>query len=110
MVVHSFFILKIDSLVFSKERYNAEAAKVTKRPSRLHRRRPRNLQEEYTRRAKKHRWLETHLWHAKRFRMVEKFGYKIAERSFDKSLRACYRYDTVALVIYLVDLSFQIRL
>ncbi|OQR79424.1 ribonucleases P/MRP protein subunit POP1-like [Tropilaelaps mercedesae] len=88
-----------------QDRYNAEAAKVTKRPSRLHRRRPRNLQDEYTRRARKHRWLETHLWHAKRFRMVEKFGYKIPERSFDKSLRACYR--GAAKYCLLNDISYE---
>ncbi len=63
----------------------------TKRPSRKHRRRPRNLLEEYNRRQRKHQWLETHIWHAKRFHMVEKWGYKLALHPNDKGARASYR-------------------
>ena len=36
-------------------------------------------------------WLETHIWHAKRFHMAEKWGYKIADFPNDKCFRACYR-------------------
>ena len=49
------------------------AQKKPKRPSRKYRRRPSNLLLEYERRqkeAKGGKWLETHIWHAKRFHMV----------------------------------------
>ncbi|XP_076089545.1 ribonucleases P/MRP protein subunit POP1-like isoform X2 [Mytilus galloprovincialis] len=62
-----------------------------KRPSRRHRRRPKNLLEEYQRRQRKHIWLETHIWHAKRFKMEDRWGYRIPLHSTDKSIKACYR-------------------
>lgn len=62
-----------------------------KTPSRKHRRRPRNLMVEYERRRRRVQWLETHIWHAKRFHMVEKWGYRLGERPCDKAFRACYR-------------------
>ena len=48
--------------------------RVVKRPSRRHRRRPKNLIEEYVRRQRPGRplWLETPLWHAKRFHMADR--------------------------------------
>ena len=112
-----------------RARYNAERAKSDnipgggtqkkpKRPSRKFRRRPSNLLLEYERRQKEEKggtWLETHIWHAKRFHMVNssskspsiiegsdsntgptvrlhgRWGYKLAEYSNDKIFRACYR-------------------
>lgn len=62
-----------------------------KRPPRKYRRRPQNLCAEYIRRQRKCRWLETHIWHAKRFHMTERWGYKLPQSSCDKSFRACYR-------------------
>ncbi|KAL3281053.1 hypothetical protein HHI36_004277 [Cryptolaemus montrouzieri] len=62
-----------------------------KRPSRKYRRKPRNLLEQYTRRQSKIKWLTTHIWHAKRFHMIEKWGYKLPERPCDKAFTACYR-------------------
>lgn len=62
-----------------------------KTPSRKHRRRPRNLLEEYARRRRRVQWLETHIWHAKRFHMVEKWGCRLGDRPCDKAFRACYR-------------------
>jgi predicted RNase H-like nuclease (RuvC/YqgF family) len=59
--------------------------------SRRHRRKPSNLLSEYSRRQRKHAWLETHIWHAKRFKMVEQWGYKIPLHPNDKSVRASYR-------------------
>ena len=38
-----------------------------KKPSRYHKRRPKNLTAEFTRRQRRVRWLETHIWHAKRY-------------------------------------------
>ncbi|ESP05473.1 hypothetical protein LOTGIDRAFT_228048 [Lottia gigantea] len=63
----------------------------TKRPSRKHRRRPKNLLADYVRRQRRVKWLETHIWHAKRFHMTEKWGYKLPVRPTDRSYRACYR-------------------
>lgn len=54
-------------------------------------RKPSNLLAEYSRRKKKHAWLETHIWHAKRFKMIEQWGYKIPLHPNDKSVRASYR-------------------
>ncbi|KAG6444816.1 hypothetical protein O3G_MSEX003596 [Manduca sexta] len=62
-----------------------------KRPSRKHRRRPKYLLEEYNRRQKRNMWLETHIWHAKRFHMTECWGYRLAYAPCDKAFRACYR-------------------
>lgn len=63
----------------------------TKKPSRKHRRKPRNLLLEYQRRQRKCAWLETHVWHAKRFHMADKWGYKLAKSSCDKTFRSSYR-------------------
>ncbi|CAL1675954.1 unnamed protein product [Lasius platythorax] len=66
----------------------------SKRPSRKYRRRPRNLLSEYSRRQRNKIWLETHIWHAKRFHMIDKWGYRIANHSNDKCFRANYRAIT----------------
>lgn len=76
----------------------------SKRPSRKHRRRPRNLLAEYARRQRRHVWLETHIWHAKRFRMAELWGYKIPVSPCDKGIRAAYR--STARHVLLHDLSY----
>ncbi|XP_046498594.1 ribonucleases P/MRP protein subunit POP1 isoform X3 [Equus quagga] len=49
---------------------------------------------EFNRRQKKNIWLETHIWHAKRFHMIKKWGYCLGERPTVKSHRACYRAMT----------------
>ncbi|XP_011269847.2 ribonucleases P/MRP protein subunit POP1 [Camponotus floridanus] len=86
-----------------REAHSAQMAKsangqnlpsTNKRPSRKYRRRPRNLLSEYYRRQRKKIWLETHIWHAKRFHMIDKWGYKIPNYSNDKSFRASYRATT----------------
>ncbi|KAI5716638.1 hypothetical protein M8J76_009819 [Diaphorina citri] len=61
------------------------------RPTRKYRRRPSNLLAEYNRRQRRHVWLETHIWHAKRFAMRPVWGYKLPERPNEKSYRACVR-------------------
>lgn len=63
----------------------------SKRPTRRYRRRPHNLLQEYNRRKLGKIWLETHIWHAKRFHMTEKWGHKIANYSNDRGYRASYR-------------------
>ncbi|XP_005111375.1 ribonucleases P/MRP protein subunit POP1 [Aplysia californica] len=76
-----------------------------KRPSRRYRRRPSNLLSEYERRKRRIGWLETHIWHAKRFKMVEKWGYRLALHPCDKSVRACYR--AVNMHCMMQDVSFE---
>lgn len=62
-----------------------------KKPSRKHRRRPQNLLKQYNRRQLNNVWLETHIWHAKRFHMTNRWGHRLAEAPCDKVFRACYR-------------------
>lgn len=64
---------------------------INKRPSRKYRRRPHMLLSEYGRRQRNKIWLETHIWHAKRFHMIDKWGYRIASHPNDKCFRANYR-------------------
>lgn len=66
----------------------------TKRPSRKYRRKQWNLTLTYQRRRRTNTWLETHIWHAKRFHMISKWGYKLAESSCDKTFRSSYRATT----------------
>lgn len=75
-----------------------------KRPSRKYRRRAGNLLEEYNRRKQSKSWLETHIWHAKRFHMIERWGHKIAYAPCDKAFRACYRASSVHCLIQ--DISY----
>ena len=74
------------------EKQSANSPAKRKQPSRKQRRKARNLRsEDYNRRQRKHFWLETHIWHAKRMKMVDRFGYRLAERVNDKAVRAAYR-------------------
>jgi len=80
-----------------RDKYASEKSKgggnvpAAKRPSRKHRRRAGNLLQEYNRRQMKHFWMETHIWHAKRFHIANKWGCKIPDFPNDKCWRACYR-------------------
>lgn len=82
---------------------NGTSAK-KKRPSRKYRRKPRNLMKEYTRRKRLHVWLETHIWHAKRYHMKEMWGYKIPYASTDKRYRASYKAAAYHCLVQ--DISF----
>lgn len=62
-----------------------------KSKSRKARRRHGNLLLEFNRRQRKNIWLETHIWHAKRFHMVKKWGYRLGDRPTCKCYRPCYR-------------------
>ena len=65
----------VDNRFLSREKSEGKDAanKKPKRPSRRYRRRPSNLLEEYNRRQRKGSvWLETHIWHAKRFHMADR--------------------------------------
>lgn len=72
-----------------------------------------HIQKEYAsrQRATKPKWLETHIWHAKRMHMVGKWGFKIAQRSNQKVFRynyeqgrnGCCIYDYSYLRLYSID-------
>ena len=75
-----------------------------KKPSRRWRRRPKNLLSEYNRRQRSIGWLETHIWHAKRFHMKKRWGYVVPETPTDKSWRQTYRALSAGSVMW--DLSY----
>ncbi|TNN42647.1 Ribonucleases P/MRP protein subunit POP1 [Liparis tanakae] len=64
---------------------------VPKCRSRKARRRHGDLLLEFNRRQRKNKWLETHIWHAKRFHMEKKWGYCLGVRPTYKCYRASYR-------------------
>ena len=70
---------------------NSKKEANNKKESRRQRRKPKKLFEEYKNRQVKYKWLETHIWHAKRFYIKENWGYKIARNTFAKALRSSYR-------------------
>ncbi|CAG9335626.1 POP1 [Blepharisma stoltei] len=84
------------------------SAAAMKQPCRKRRRHTRTMLLDYERRNKKAIWLETHIWHAKRMKMIEKWGYKIALHPNDKSIRAVYRFASHNCVVY--DRSYYISL
>lgn len=75
-----------------------------RRPSRKYRRKASNLMKEYARRKQANVWLETHIWHAKRYHMKDLWGYKIPYAPTDKKYRASYK--AAAYHCLLQDISF----
>ncbi|GFE52722.1 RNase P subunit [Babesia ovis] len=63
-----------------------------------------NRLEEYRRRCERNQWLETHLYHAKRFKMATLWGYRVAYSTTQKCRRRCMRYCKRRCVIH--DLSY----
>lgn len=51
-------------------------------------------------RAKNPAWLETHVWHAKRFSMGVLAGKKVAVKCNDRGYRSCYRATAHASVVH----------
>ncbi|XP_050091315.1 ribonucleases P/MRP protein subunit POP1 [Anopheles aquasalis] len=76
-----------------------------KRPSRRFRRKPHNLLKEYERRKRAFVWLETHVWHARRFHMVSRWGYKIPQTPCNKGYRSSYRATSKHALLH--DLSYE---
>ena len=58
---------------------------------RRYRRRHSNLRAEYEGRSQKHKWLETHIWHAKRMKMVTLWGHRLALHPNDRHVRSSHR-------------------
>ncbi|KAG0236775.1 hypothetical protein BGX31_003811 [Mortierella sp. GBA43] len=70
----------------------SEPVKKGKKPDNRHKkRRPGTISQEYLRRQGTKRWLETHIWHAKRMKMVEIWGYKLAEHSNENGIKSAYK-------------------
>ncbi|GJJ72973.1 ribonuclease P/MRP protein subunit POP1 [Entomortierella parvispora] len=69
-----------------------DPVKPGKKPDNRHKkRRTGTLAEEYLKRQGAKRWLETHIWHAKRMKMVEMWGYKLAEHSNEHGIKSAYK-------------------
>ena len=49
------------------------------------------IKRDHKKRAKKKGWLETHMWHAKRMRMEDYFGFRVAWTPNQKVFRSSYR-------------------
>lgn len=82
------------------------APKVLKKPPcRRRRRRPGSIVQEYERRQSEKRWLETHMWHAKRAHMEDHWGYRIAVKVNEKCLKACLR--SARHGCFLMDCSYH---
>ncbi|KAJ2754071.1 Ribonucleases P/MRP protein subunit pop1 [Coemansia pectinata] len=62
-----------------------------KKNNRYKRRRTRSVRAEYEQRQTGKRWLETHVWHAKRMHMKEMWGVMVADSPNERSHRAAYR-------------------
>ncbi|KAG0247545.1 hypothetical protein BG011_001319 [Mortierella polycephala] len=70
----------------------SDPVKKGKKPENRHKkRRPGTISQEYLRRQGTKRWLETHIWHAKRMKMIEIWGYKLAEHSNENGIRSAYK-------------------
>lgn len=69
----------------------SEAEILSRSRCRKHRRKIKYLLNLYEMRQRKHKWIETHIWHAKRFKMKELWGFKVAYESYDKACRTVYR-------------------
>jgi ribonuclease P/MRP protein subunit POP1 len=83
-----------------------KAERMQKLPKcRKHIRKRRHLVHAYKLRDSKNRWLSTHMWAAKRMRMVPYYGFKIAYTPNNKSFRSAYRFTrhscTVSDVSYM---------
>ncbi|KAF9175584.1 hypothetical protein BGX21_001585 [Mortierella sp. AD011] len=69
----------------ARREVESDPVKKGKKPDNRHKkRRPGTISQEYLRRQGTKRWLETHIWHAKRMKMVEIWGYKL-----DSSYNGC---------------------
>ncbi|KAK1936859.1 ribonucleases domain containing protein [Babesia divergens] len=63
-----------------------------------------NRLEEYRNRCARNRWLETHLYNAKRFVMGSFWGFRMALRTAQKCRRRCLRYSKRHCIVH--DMSY----
>lgn len=59
--------------------------------TRRQKRRAGSIHANFSKRKEDKKWLETHVWHAKRMKMVTRWGYQLALYPNDKSHRSLYR-------------------
>jgi ribonuclease P/MRP protein subunit POP1 len=57
--------------------------KIIKKKSRRVRRRAKTILEEFGLRQRDKLWLETHIWHAKRMKMENLWGFRVAGKYFE---------------------------
>lgn len=69
----------------------AEGETVSRSRCRRHRRKIQFLLNQYELRQKRYKWMETHIWHAKRFKMTEMWGCRVPFKNNDKSERTVYK-------------------
>ncbi|XP_066532885.1 ribonucleases P/MRP protein subunit POP1 [Hoplias malabaricus] len=81
-----------------------EKKEQSKSKSRRARRHHGSLLLEFNRRQRKNKWLETHIWHAKRFHMLKRWGYCLGDRPTYKCYRASYRAMSAGCLLQ--DLSY----
>eukprot|EP01119_Soliformovum_irregulare_P023635 TRINITY_DN8296_c0_g1_i1.p1 TRINITY_DN8296_c0_g1~~TRINITY_DN8296_c0_g1_i1.p1 ORF type:complete len:703 (-),score=165.05 TRINITY_DN8296_c0_g1_i1:20-2128(-) len=81
------------------------ATKPPGKKHRAHKRRPGYALNDYIRRQMTAKWLETHLWSAKRMRMEARWGFKLAIECNDKGDRSIYYASSYASTMY--DASYQ---
>ncbi|KAI9026252.1 hypothetical protein DFJ74DRAFT_32739 [Hyaloraphidium curvatum] len=60
--------------------------------------------QEFLRRQGQFKWLETHVWHAKRFHMDPLWGFKIPVHTNEKTGRSMYRYARTGCIVH--DMSY----
>lgn len=99
---------RLQEMALKLKEKNLQGAKKKKEQSkkkcRKARRKHGNLLIEFNRRQRKNIWLETHIWHAKRFHMVKKWGYCLGDKPTSKCYRPCYR--AMSSHCLLQDLSY----
>ncbi|CAK9290240.1 unnamed protein product [Gordionus sp. m RMFG-2023] len=90
----------------SKKNFNSRYSTIIKK-QKLYRkisRRPGLLRLHYANRQKGHLWLETHIWHAKRFHMLKKWNWSIPFKPNDKCYRASLRGANQGCIVQ--DISY----
>ncbi|ORY32347.1 POP1-domain-containing protein [Neocallimastix californiae] len=68
--------------------------------NRKDKRKPGTIIEEYNRRSANVKWLETHVWHSKRMKMCEKWGYKLAEYPREKGRKIIYKDEKYTCLLH----------
>jgi ribonuclease P/MRP protein subunit POP1 len=68
-------------------------------------RKPGNIVAHFANRKIDKQWLETHIWHAKRFRMENMWGYRIPMKPNEHSVKSAYRAAKHQAVMY--DVSYM---
>lgn len=73
---------------------------IKKPPCRRRMRRTRDIQEMSEKRQTDKRWLETHIWHARRAKMVDIWGHRLALHPNEKCLRSSFKASQTGAFIH----------